>query len=265
MKTRRVQTQEDVERTYPCATESPIPFWADGLPSCRQWFAENLGRYVEGLHLEDESGSVIGHIYWAPGPQALVPYEIEERVAYIYCDWVQQSHRGQGGMHRLFGDFVALLRAQDYKGILVDGTEYEGYMHYRHFLKRGFQIIRESDGGKLLYYPLSQCSVRVCPVAGEAAVTSAFAESKADVQILVLGSRFCPVGASAVLAIRKVAREFGDRVVIREIPASRETMARYGIADGIFINGKVKFFGPVRESDVRKAIEEELRVEDVED
>lgn len=254
MRVRRVQTPEDVAGAYPCATESPVPFWADGLPLCREWFAENLGKYVEGLHLEDEHGTVIGHIYWAPSEQALVPYEIEEGAAYIYCDWVQQRHRGQGGMHLLFQEFVGLLRSQGYKGILVDGTEIEGYMHYRHFVKRGFQVIRESDGSRLLYYPLGQASVEVKPIAARVPQATGV-----PVQILVIGSRFCPVGASALLALRKVVQEFEGRVAIQEIPSSREAIAQYGVVDGIFINGKAKFFGPATETHVRQALEEELQ------
>lgn len=256
MKTRRIQTSRDIQQAYPCATESPTPFWADGLPLCKEWFTENLGKYVEGFHLEDKDGNVIGHIYWAPSGRALVPYEIEDGVAYIYCDWVQRSQRGKGGMHLLFEGFVEFLRSQGYKGILVDGTEFEGYMHYQHFLKRGFQVIRESNGSKLLYYPLSQASVAVRPI--PAHLPEAQPENAAEVEVLVIGSRFCPVGASAVLAIRRVAVEFGERVRVEEIPASREVIARYGVADGIFINGKTKFFGPVQENQVRKAIEEEL-------
>jgi hypothetical protein len=61
-----------------------------------------------------------------------------------------------------------------------------------------------------------------------------------------------------VLAVRKVVREYGNRVIVKEVPASVETIARYGIGDGIFINGKTKFFGPVNESYIRKAIEEEI-------
>ncbi len=53
---------QDVQQAYPCATESPTPFWADVLSLSRAWFAENLGRPVEGFHLEDESGNVIGLI-----------------------------------------------------------------------------------------------------------------------------------------------------------------------------------------------------------
>ncbi len=254
MEVRSVRTPEDVERAYPCATESPVPFWADGLPGCREWLAAHLGRYVEGLHLLDESGNVIGHIYWAPSDQALVPYEIEEGAAYIYCEWVQHGYRGRGGMRLLFQELVRLLRLQGCKGILVDGTEFEGYMHYQHFIQRGFQVLREGEGGKLLYYPLSQPSIAVKPLTVRVAK-----ETDAEVEVLVIGSRFCPVGASAVLAVRKVAQEFGERVAIREIPASREVIARYGVADGIFINGKPKFFGPVKETQVRKAIEDEMK------
>ena len=253
MNVQRVQTPEDIKQAYPCTTESPIPFWADGLSLCRDWFSENLGKYIEGFHLEGENGKIIGHIYWAPSNQALVPYEIEDGMAYIYCDWVQQHHREKGGMHLLFREFVEFLHSQGYKGILVDGTKIEGYMHYQHFLKRGFQVIRESNGSKLLYYPLSQASVVVKPI------TTRIADNvSAKVEVLVIGSHFCPVGASVVLAVRKVAQEFGKRVMVKEVPASREVIAQYGVADGIFINGKANFFGPVKESQVRKAIEEEL-------
>lgn len=254
MKVRRVQPLDDIKQAYPCTSESPIPFWADGLPMSREWFAENLGKYVEGFHLTDEDGNTIGHIYWAPSSHALVAYEIEDRVAYLYCEWVQQRHRGKGGMHLLFQEFIEFLNSQGYKGLLVDGTEIEGYMHYEHFVKRGFQVLRQSDEGRLLYYPLSQSSVVVKPIPARV-----ITEGKADVEVLVIGSRLCPVGASAVLAIRKVAQQFGERVSLQEVPASRKAIAQYGIADGILINGKAKFFGPVSQGQIRQAIEEELQ------
>jgi len=220
----------------------------------RDWFAENLGKYVEGFHLEDENGNVIGHIYWAPSNRVLAPYDIEDGVAYIYCDWVQRQWRGKEGMRLLFQEFVGFLHSQSYKGILVDGTELEGYMHYQHFLKRGFQVIRKSNGGRLLYYPLRQASVVVKPLSAHVA-----AKVRTEVvDILVIGSLFCPVGASAVSAVRRVAQELGECVMVKEVSASREAIAQYGVADGIFINGKAKFFGPVTESQVRKVIEEEL-------
>jgi hypothetical protein len=258
MKVRRIQTLEDIKQAYPCATESPTPFWADGLSLSIDWFAENLGKYIEGFHLVDENDHVIGHIYWAPSDRALAPYNIEDGMAYIYCEWIQRQRQGQGGMRLLFQEFVGFLRSQGYKGILADGTEFEGYMHYQHFLKRGFQVIRKNNGGRLLYYPLKQTSVVVMPLSGHIPE-----KVRAEVvDILLIGSLFCPVGASAVLTVRKVAQEFGESVTVKEVSASREAIAQYGIADGIFINGKAKFFGPVTESQVRKAIKEELGQDD---
>lgn len=238
---------------YPCATESPRPFWADGLELSREWFAENLGRHVEGFHVE-EGGKVIGHIYWAPSERALVPYRTEPGVAWIYCEWIKRPYQGRGYMRALFSAFVEYLKGEGYKGVLVGATDYEGYMHYSHFAKRGFWVIHEEGGGKLMYLPLSKAEVEVEPLAQNVAV-----EGKAPVEVLVIGSRFCPVAAATVLYLRKVAAELGDKVALVEVPAGPEALARYGVADGIFINGRPVFFGPVTEEQVRAMIEEALQ------
>lgn len=246
----RVTEADGSQKAFPCATESPLPFWSDGLPLSRTWFADNLGQYIQALHLEDDNGQVIGHIYWAPSETALVPYQIEDRVAVVYCEWVQHQHRGRGGMRLLFETFTAGLRDKGYKGILVGGTDIQDYMHYRHFAARGFKEIGASG---LMYLPLCQETVRVEPLPSRVA-----REGIAPVEILIIGSLSCPVGASAVLAVRKVAKELDNKVQVHEVPAGREALSRYGTADGIFINGKAKFFGPVKEEQVRALICEEL-------
>lgn len=247
----RLGAPEEAARAYPCATESPRPFWADGLELSRRWFAENLGKHVEGFHLE-EGGNVIGHIYWAPSERALVPFRTEPRVAWLYCEWVQRAYRGRGYMRALFSAFLEHLKAEDYKGVLVRATDYEGYMHHSHFTKRGFRAIKGGNG--LMYLPLRQESIRVEPLK-----TKVEREENAPVEVLVIGSLFCPVGAAAVHYLRKVAAEFPDQVVLREVPAGPEALARYGVANGIFIDGEPRFFGPVTEGQVRAAIEAELK------
>lgn len=251
MKIFRLSNTKEAAKAYPCATESPRPFWADGLELSRSWFAENLGKHVEGFHLE-EGNKIIGHIYWAPSERALVPYWTEPGVAWLYCEWVQQAYRGRGHMRELFSAFLEYLRGEGYKGVLVGATDYEGYMHHSHFTKRGFHPIEGRDG--LMYLPLKQASVRVEPLGAKVG-----REGRAPVEILVIGSLFCPVGAAAVFYLRKVAADFGDRVALREVPAELEALSRYGVADGIFINGEPKFFGPVTEAQVRAVITGELR------
>jgi len=253
MKAIRLARREDAEKAYPCAAATTYFWGAGGLPLSRAWFADNLGKHVEGWHLETDDGQVIGHLYWAPSEKALVPYAIEEKVAFLYCEWIQRQWQGQGHMRRLFGAFLGFLREESYKGVLVDGTEIEEYMHHSHFAKRGFQVIREARGGKLMYLPLSQPTVCVEPLPPR--ITR---EGTAPVEVLIIGSLFCPVGASAVLGIRKVAAEFGDRVAVKEVPASREATDRYGVANGIFVNGKMKFFGPVNIEQIRAALREEM-------
>jgi GNAT superfamily N-acetyltransferase len=248
MKVYRVSRREDVERAYPCATESPSPFWADGLPLSRVWLADNLGQYVEGFHLEQDD-QVIGHIYWAPAEGALAPFRIEAGVAFVYCEWIQGAHRGQGCMQVLFQAFADSLRAEGYKGILVAGTDIPSYMHRRHFLKRGFRETIPVEGGSLLYLPLTQGRVRI-----ERLTPRVACQGTAGVEVLVVGSRFCPVGASAVLALRKVCRELGDAVQLGEVPAGAEALDRYGVAHGMFINGQARFFGPVTEDQVREEL-----------
>lgn len=247
MRVRAVQIASEVARTYPCATEEPPPFWADGLPLARAWFAEQVGQAIRGLHLESSAGQVIGHIYWAPSEHALAPYRMEPGIAYEYCEWVQRPYRRQGGMQLLFQAFLDTLQPEGYKGILVDATEFPGYMHYDHFLKRGFRVLRESEQGKLLYYPLQQEHVQVEPLQPQL-------PAKLQQGICIIGSLLCPVGASAVQAVRKVVAEYGGRLPLQEIPANRETIRQYGVADGIFAQGKPLFFGPVTEEQVRLKI-----------
>ena len=144
------------------------------------------------------------------------------------------------------------LHLRGFKGILVDATTIEGYMHQRHFLKRGFKTLMGIGDGRLLYYPISQESVWVEPL--KPLVTR---EGTAPVDILVIGSHFCPVAASAVLSLRKVAAELDGLVQLREVDADRSIIEHYGVADGIYINGKPAFFGPVNEATVRETIRKE--------
>jgi predicted N-acetyltransferase YhbS len=244
--------QKDVDRAYPCITEGPNP-WEDGLGASRQWLQENLGRTVEGLHLEDDQGNVIGHVFYGRVGQALVPYKIEDNMAILLCEWVHIEHQRKGYGRQLFEAFVDVLWEEGYKGVLVDASDFQEYMHHEHFAKRGFWVVDQEGPWRLMYFPVRQESVAV-----ERLQPSLPPPGLGTVEVALFRNHFCPVMASTYAKVDKVVAEFGDKVALKEYPVTQESLARYGRADGLFIAGKEKTLGPASEEEIRRAIAEEL-------
>jgi GNAT superfamily N-acetyltransferase len=249
---KRVESEAEAQQAFCCMAEVPTP-WPAALNVCRTWVGQNLGRYVEGYHIHDADGGAVGQLYYAPSERALVPYEMEPGVAVLYCEWVQRRRQGQGFGRQLFAAFEAEMRAQGCKGILVEGTSRDDQMHYRHYLSRGFAIVHDAGARKLLYLPLSQPQVSVRPL--EARIRP---RRGAPIEVLILSGYLCPFETAAQMAVLEVTREFGERVVIRQEALSPETLQRYGVAYGVFINGRPKLSGASSEEAIRQAILEEL-------
>jgi GNAT superfamily N-acetyltransferase len=249
---KRVESEAEAQRAFCCMAEVPTP-WPEAVNVCRTWMSQNLGRYVEGYHVQDADGAPVGQLYYAASERALVPYEIEPGVAVLYCEWVQRRRQGQGLGRQLFAAFEGEMRAQGSKGILVEATEREDQMHYRHYLARGFAVVHERGDRKLLYLPLSQPQVRVRPLA-----PSIRPRRGAPVEILILAGYLCPFETAGQLLLLDVAAEFGERVVIRQEALTPETLQRYGVAYGVFINGRPKLSGAATEEAIRQAIREEF-------
>lgn len=242
---------DDLEATYCCMNELPAgASWMEGLPESRKWFKTNLGKHVEGYHLLDDN-KVVGHIYYETSEKALVPYELEPKIACIYCTEMLHDymHKGHG---KLMFDYVKNdLKTQGFKGIIVDATDFKEYMHYEHFLKQGFKVVKENGPFKLMYFPFAKGSIDVKPLELN------YTPSRDKVEITLFNNFFCPVGAYMYHLIKETARSFGGKVRIVEIEATLETVRRCGTTDPL-INGKIKVFGPASEDDVKKAIQEEI-------
>jgi GNAT superfamily N-acetyltransferase len=249
---KRLESEAETLEAFSCMSEVPTP-WPEAVRICRVWASQNLGQYVDGYHVQDADGTAVGQLYYAPSERALVPYKVEPGVAVMYCEWVQRRYQKQGLGRQLFGTFETDMRKQGYKGILVEGTAREEQMHYQHYVARGFEIVHEEGERKLLYRPLNQPQITVCPL--ESRIQP---RSGVPVEILVLSGYLCPFEMSAQVLVLEVAREFGERVVVRQEPLTPETLERYGVADGIFINGRRKLTGATTEEAIRAAILEEL-------
>jgi len=248
----RLVQDDDALKAYCCMTEVPTP-WPKALCQCRDWVAENLGKHVDGYHLQLEGGDVIGHLYFSLSEQALFSYEVEPGVAVLYCEWIQQRYQKQGLGTRVFEAFLTHLKNENVKGVLVEATDIEGQMHFSHYLTRGFEIIHEVGRHKLLFLPIAKKQVvfhrrcaRIQPRSG------------IPVEILLFRGFLCPYEVSTQIIVREVAREFGDRVSLQEIWLTAEKLDKYGVASGVLINGQQKLAGGETERAVRQAILEEL-------
>ena len=249
---RRLEGEGDAQQAYCCMTEVPTP-WPQALCRCQEWVARNLGEYIEGFHVQLESGEVAGHLYYAYSEKALIPYEIEKKVGVLYCEWVQRRYQGKGLGQRLFEAFRDEMHKQAVKGILVENTATDGEDHLKRYVRLGFEMVSESERGRLLYLPIGQQGVEVHPL--EPRIRS---RQGAPVEILVIGGYMCPYEASTLLLLQEVVREYGDQVVLHQVPLTLETLKEYGFAGGIFVNGDPKLNGAETEESIRQVLQEAL-------
>jgi hypothetical protein len=126
-------------------------------------------------------------------------------------------------------------------------------MHIRHYQARGFEVIHQAGHRKLLYLPLTQATVSVRPLQPRI-----LPRRRTPVEILILRGYMCPFEISTLVLLQEVSREFGDRVMVHQVGLTPETLAEYGVARGIFINGRLKLGGAETEESIRQSILEEL-------
>ncbi len=245
--------KEDTERSYPCACEPWDIFGPEALAASRAWLRDRLGAPHESFQAEDEKGDVVGEILWAWSEKSLSSLRTEPQVAIISCVWVKSQSRGKGiwrGMLKALGDD---LMARGAKGILVAATDYEGYMHREHFRKSGFRVLGEHEGTIVMFYPL-----------GAETVEYGFAKEHVPpgpddkVTIHIFRNLLCPIAPELFTRIKKVAREFGDRIQIIEVESDRQALEKYGTARGLYINGKPRFILPKDDDVIRKLLKEEV-------
>jgi len=239
----------DMKATYCCIPESSSP-WAEHLSESREWFKTNLGKHVEGYHLLDGE-KVVGLIYYATSENAFIPYEVEPKVACVYCTEILREHLHKGYGKMMFDYAKDDLKKQGFKGIMVTATDFKEWMHYELFLKQGFKIIKEHAPYKVMYFPLNQQNINI------KVLNLNYTPSKDKVEVTLFKNFFCPVGVYMFYLIKRTAEGFGDKVKIVEIEATPETVRKYGTAEPLF-NGKIKLFGPASEENVKKAIQEEI-------
>jgi len=246
---------ESLARAYPCAREAWGIFGPGDVERSCSWLRQNLGQHIEVMLAEDDEGEIAGATYWSWSERSLSGLVVEPGVAHIKCVWVWSMRQKQGVWKGMLGALANDLGARGAKGILVAATEFAGYMHRSHFEKAGFRLLGElpGEGSVILFYPLSQESVRFSPRQMRLPCAD-----KGMVLIHIFDNFLCPLSPAIFGRVERIGREFGERVKTVHLPASLDSLEKYGVAGGFYINGKEKIMGPASDQEIRRAIEEEL-------
>lgn len=159
----------------------------------------------------------------------------------VPCLYVPKTEAGRGSGSALLASAEEETRAQGKKGIVVQGLDTDfWFMPAAYFIKRGFVEVDRSGDYVLLWKPFEENvdpprqlkpNYKFEPVQGKAVVDLFY-------------NTFCETSDIEAQRVREVGAEFGDRVMLNEYPADdRETLLKYQIPRGIYVNGESIFWG----------------------
>jgi hypothetical protein len=110
------------------------------------------------------------------------------------------------------------------------------------FRKRGYRSVDRSGLASLLFKPFGP---EARPPRWFRRTTKAIELAPGRVTVTSFVNGWCTVGLVTAERARRVAEDFGERVAYREIDTSEHaTVAEWGLADALFVDGKRVSTGP---------------------
>jgi GNAT superfamily N-acetyltransferase len=238
--------------------------WSDEMKEAgtrkRDWVEAMRERGLRVKLALDDAGTVGGMIQYAPIEQSFAQ---GRDLYFIFCIWVHGYKEGRGdfrkrGMGRaLLEAAEADARALGAKGIAAWGIALPFWMKASWFRKHGYRVADRDGMRHLLLKPFTpeaeaprwvKPRKSPSPTAGKVSVVS-----------LVNG--WCPGQNLACERARRAAAACGERVEFSVIDTSdRATFDEWGMADGLFVDGKAVAFGPPPKlEDLRRRIAKRVR------
>ena len=214
-------------------------------PRRRQWVDRCRPLGLRAKLALDDNGVEGGMIQYGPIEQSHVD---GLDLYFIYCIHVHGYKQGRGNFQK-HGMGTALLttaetdaRQLGAKGMAAWGVRLPFWMKASWFKKHGYMKVDRQGLAVLLWKPFTDNATPPRwfpslnrmpePVAGKVNVTA-------------FSSGWCLAQNLVFERAKQAAAEFGDKVVFREIDtSSRAAVAEWGIADGVFIDGKNVQKGP---------------------
>ena len=224
------------------------------------WYLKYLDRGLRVKLALDDNGEVGGMIQYLPIEESFIQ---GSNLYFILCIWVHGHKKGRGDFQRK-GMGKALLQAAEddvkergAKGMAAWGIRFPFWMKASWFKKHGYKKA-DCDGLSLLVWK---------PFANDAQPPRWIKQKKpipavpGKVAVTGFMNGWCPAQNMVYERARRASAEFGDKVMFQTIDTSDHySFAEWGIADGIFIDGKKIGNGPPPAYDkIRKTIAQRVK------
>jgi GNAT superfamily N-acetyltransferase len=227
-----------------CLEEWPEDVREAGDRRCR-WIDRFVPRGLRARLALDDAGTVGGMIQYLPIEESTVD---GAGLYFIPCIWVHGHKRGRGNFQgRGMGRALLAAAEQDARGLGAQGMAAWGlwlpfWMRASFFRKHGYRSVDRDGIASLVFKPF----------VAEARPPRFFRRSARPlelrpgrVNVTCFANGWCTAGAVTAERARRVAGEFGDAVAFREIDTSdHATVADWGLADALFVDGKRLMTGP---------------------
>ena len=217
----------------------------------------------QGLRVKlalDDRGDVGGMIQYVPVEQSSAE---GNDLYFINCIWVHGYKEGRGNFQKRGMGKGLILAAEDdaralgVKGIAAWGMSMPFWMKASWFRKQGYRKVDRQGMQVLLWKSFVEDALP--PRWIQQRKSPETTPGKVTVTGFING--WCPAQNMVFERAKRAASEIGDKVVFREINIfNRDTFLEWGIADGLFIDGKeVRTGPPPSYQKILKAIAKKVR------
>ena len=223
--------------------------WSDDVKEtgdrrCR-WVDRFIPRGLRAKIALDDAGTPGGMIQYLPIEQSTVD---GSGLYFITCIWVHGHEQGRGNFQGRGMGRALLAAAEDdarclgAKGMAAWGLWLPFWMKASWFRRHGYRSAARNGIASLLFKPFTK-DARPPRWFPRTARPLELSPGRVNVTCFVNG--WCTAGNLTAERARRVAGEFGDAVAFREIDTSEHaTVAEWGLADALFVDGKRVMTGP---------------------
>lgn len=255
-----VDITPETENLYFCCLED----WSDDIKEAgdhkQKWYERMKDKGVRVKFAQDDNGVLGGMIQYMPIEHSIYK---GRNLYVVLCIWVHGHKQGRGDFRRR-GMGKALLRAaeEDCQALGADGLAAWGlvlpfWMKASWFKRQGYKVVDKYNIMRMVWKPFNENAKppefirrRKKPGKGEG-----------KVNITLFKNGWCPAMNLAYERTLRAAREFGEKVRVTEYDTlNKEIYEEWGIADGIFIDGREVRTGPPPSYEkIRKKIERRVK------